>query len=401
VLRAVPHPDTEVAAALEQLRSAGARLEHDRVTALDSIVLRRRIAALEELIRRRLRHQTGAPDAPPNALPASVISELLGPSTLIEYGVVDGVLIAIIGDQGVWRSTPLCSLREASNAVDGLRHALVSYLTRADRSEFDGRHVAQLGERAEQLLLAPLHIKQDRDLVIVPVGPLHSLAWAALPSMHGRAFTVSPSAATWAAATVRSALSDPPATFVAAGPGLAHGHREAQLVAACHRRATLTTGSQATVPTVLEATARYDIVHIASHGSFRADNPLFSSLRLADGPVSGYELSRAGTHPALYVLSACDTAVSAAKSAGALGLAGALLAHGAVTVVASVTPAVDAQTPDLMAAFHTLLAQGCPAANALAQARSGQGVPLTSAGFAVYGASVRIGPVAAENVIRI
>ena len=36
-----------------------------------------------------------------------------------------------------------------------------------------------------------------------------------------------------------------------------------------------------------------ELVHLACHGSFRTDNPLFSTLSLADGPLTVYDLERA------------------------------------------------------------------------------------------------------------
>ena len=78
---------------------------------------------------------------------------------------------------------------------------------------------------------------------------------------------------------------------IAAGPGLPGACDEADAVAAIHRTTALQ-GSSATVQAVTAALHRADLVHLAAHGRVRADNPLFSSLRLADGPLTVVDLER-------------------------------------------------------------------------------------------------------------
>ncbi len=389
----VPHDDAEIAGALERLRTAGARLEHDELTLADAVTVRRQIIALEELIRRRLRHQT-SPAGPTSSsvVKVSTLSELLGPRVLVEYGVVDGDIVGLVLENGQWHSARLCTLPDASKVVDDLAHALLGYVSDGTRHKRNAAHIQQLGILADDLLLSKLGIPVDRDLVIIPAGPLHGLAWAAIPSMVSRPFALCPSASLWALASRRATLPESPAVFVAAGPGLVHANREAALVAAAHSDAELAVNERATARAVLDATDRSDIIHIASHGSFRADNPLFSALRLADGPLSGYELSRRSRHPHLYVLSACDTAITAPRSSGAIGMAATLLTPGAAAVGASVPRADDAQTPSLMAAFHRRLRQGLRADLALAEARSDQEDHLMFAGFSLYGAAVSLAP---------
>lgn len=49
------------------------------------------------------------------------------------------------------------------------------------------------------------------------------------------------------------------------------------------------------------------------HALFRADNPLFSALQLADGPLTVYDLERLRAAPRDMILSACDDGVSAVR----------------------------------------------------------------------------------------
>jgi CHAT domain-containing protein len=120
----------------------------------------------------------------------------------------------------------------------------------------------------------------------------------------------------------------------------------------------------------LMATLGARLAHVAAHGTFRADNPLFSSLRLDDGPVTVYDLEAVRRAPATLVLSACESGLSDVRPGDELmGLASVLLALGTNVLVASIVPVPDAATRTLMGAFHRRLAQGDAPAAALAAAQ--------------------------------
>ncbi|HEX5801004.1 MAG TPA: CHAT domain-containing protein, partial [Gaiellaceae bacterium] len=133
------------------------------------------------------------------------------------------------------------------------------------------------------------------------------------------------------------------------------------------------------------------IAHLAAHGSFRADNPLFSSLELADGPLTVYDLESLAEAPSLCVLSACDSGLSEVRAGDELmGLTATLLALGSSTIVASVVAVPDEASTALMSAFHGRLATGTPPAEALVHAQAAvadgdEGV-VASAGFVCFGA---------------
>jgi CHAT domain-containing protein len=204
-------------------------------------------------------------------------------------------------------------------------------------------------------------------------------------------FTVSPSASVWLTARQPDHPAPPGLrVLVVAGPGLDNASLEAATVAGIYPDPLVLGGADATVAGVLAHLAEVEIAHVACHGSFRADNPQFSSLRLADGPLNAYDLSSVERFPQLCVLSACDIGLADAAGAGALGVAASFLAGGAAAVLASVLPADDLHTPTMMEAFHRAFATGRPAAEALADARSTLDDPLLAAGFTLYGASVRV-----------
>jgi len=151
--------------------------------------------------------------------------------------------------------------------------------------------------------------------------------------------------------------------------------------------ATVLSGKAATAAAALSALDGTALAHVACHGRFRADSPLFSSLELADGPLNVHDLQRLRRAPEIIVLSSCDVALSERHPGDELlGLAAALLAMGTRTIVASVVPVPDAAARKLMLAFHRELAAGAPPATALARAQAGlQRRSAALAGFVCLG----------------
>ena len=101
------------------------------------------------------------------------------------------------------------------------------------------------------------------------------------------------------------------------------------------------------------------------------DNPLFSFLMLADGPLTVYDLSVLRRPPALLVLSGCDTGLADVHPGDELmGLVSALLNMGTATVVASTGPVDDGATRLLMRDLYAHLGAGHRPAAALAMAQA-------------------------------
>jgi len=126
----------------------------------------------------------------------------------------------------------------------------------------------------------------------------------------------------------------------------------------------------ATTTRVLTAIDGARLVHIAAHGTFRADSPLFSALRLDDGPLTVYDLERLRRGPRQLVLSSCDSGVVAPVGADeVLGLASSLIPLGTAAILASVVPVNDAAVVPLMIAVHRELRRGASLAEALRDAR--------------------------------
>jgi CHAT domain-containing protein len=325
------------------------------------------------------------------------LAAVLGDAALIEFFQLDGTLRGITVAGGAVRIRELGPTGRVRDLAARLPFALRRLADRRTGAVSRAAAVALLRHTAgclDVLLLGPLSRELgDRPLVLVPTGPLRSLPWSILPSCAGRPVTVSPSASLWHLAARR-----PPRrtgrVAVAAGPDLPGARAEAKAVAAIHGTAPLV-DTAATVEAVMAALDRTDVAHLAAHGLLRADNPLFSSLRLADGQLTVYDLERLERVPSTVVLAACDSARSIVPAGDELlGLGAAFLSHGTRQLVASVLPIPDAETAPLMVALHRRLAAGDPAAAALAGAqermdREEPAVLAASAGFVCIGEGLR------------
>jgi hypothetical protein len=217
----------------------------------------------------------------------------------------------------------------------GIRTAVVASLRRSLR-ELDA------------VLVAPLAV--DGALVLISTGPLGQLPWASLPTLRGRPLVVAPSATKWLG-SVASPESGPISVSAVAGPDLDRGDAEASAVGGVWPPARVHHG--ATTADLLEAMRSSTVLHVAAHGMHQPENPLFSFVRMADGPVFAHELDQKAHAPEHVVLSACEVGLATIRPGDeALGLASVLLHLGTRSVVAGVARVGDEVAERTMAAYH-------------------------------------------------
>lgn len=257
-----------------------------------------------------------------------------------------------------------------------------------------------------------------RPAVVIPTRAMTSLPWGLLPSLAGRPVVVASSVTRWVRDTRAATATERPPVSVAAlaGPGLDRAPCEATAIhgiwagtpapaaqtSPAQTSLTQTPHTQARAPgpagdrtvgtalasstDVVAALGRATLVHLAAHGTHEDQNPLFSSLRMSDGPVFAHEFPRPVV-AAHVVLSACDVGRSRSRPGGeTLGLTAALLSLGARSIVAAVTPVADEAADRAMRIYHHELFMGRTAAEALAVTASE--IPQTGA-FCVFGADWR------------
>jgi len=331
----------------------------------------RRQVQLEEQVRRLVRQADGSESAARTRVDVAAVGQSLGDRVLVEFARVRGQLLAVVVAAKQIRTRWLGEIDPMVAQLDHLLFALrrMSAIRPGTRG---GRRALLLAaaDWLDRMLLAPLaDVIGDRAMVVVPTDPLHRLPWAVLPSCRGRPVSVCPSATLWRMVDAAGPLVAPERPLLVAGPGLAHAVSEVRSISEQYSTPNVLAAADAQVGTVLEAIADADLVHFAAHGRFRSDNPLFSAIELADGPLTGYDVERLPQGPARAVLSACETGRSAAWAGGeVLGLAATLLSIGVRSVVAPLLPISDAETIPLMQGLHRGLRAGLTTSEALASA---------------------------------
>jgi tetratricopeptide (TPR) repeat protein len=368
-----PPADAELAALLSQLRATVREL--DTSGAAGNEALRRRQTELEHRIRDRSRHRTGrpgVPDAASNGRPVaiSVLGAALGAWALVEYVQLNEQLHALTLVDGRLRLRQLGPVAAVVDAIAPLPFALHRLARRGPSPSQAAAHalLERAAARLDAMLLGPLPELDDRPLLVVPTAPLHSLPWSILPTCTGRPVAVSPSATLWHQTNTAPARAYD-SVGVAAGPGLSNAREEAHAVAAIHATSPLVDGA-ATVADVLKLLSTATLMHLGAHGRLHADNPLFSDLQLADGPLMVYDVEDLHSTPRTVVLAACDSGRSAVHTGDELlGLSATLIARGTAQLVAPVLPIPDAETAPLMVALHQRLAAGVTPAEALSAAQ--------------------------------
>ncbi|HUQ57445.1 CHAT domain-containing protein [Lentzea sp.] len=209
---------------------------------------------------------------------------------------------------------------------------------------------ARLALRAGRTITTDL-LPDAGEVVVIPDGVLHDMPWAAFGRVH-----VLPSLRHWR----------PPSRggrrVWVAGPLLAD--EEVTALQQEHGGTVV----ESTVESALQGLEGAGIAHIAAHGHVHPENPLFSHLELADGPLYGYDIARIEHPPEIVVLSACES-----------GLARAFLDAGTRAVIAGVLPLPDALAGKAMAEVHRLIDHPAEAAGAVAHL-----------GFSCYGTGTRV-----------
>jgi hypothetical protein len=375
---ATPPDEPAAVAALEELRQVRHVLRGAELAGRPTGDLRTRASALERGLREHSWSAAGQGGAEPLAALPRVRAELGDAAMLIYLRAGKGLYALGL----TARRSRLVALGDHAHVVETLRRVRADLDAQVGRklparlaqplAAATGRDVGALAAAA----LAPLwSVVGDRDLVVVPTGELVAVPWGVLPGCGGRPVTVAPSATTWLAARRRlqesAAGGGRGAAVLVAGPGLRRAEAEVRTIAPLYPHATVLLGAEATPEATATSWEGAALAHVAAHGHHQQENPLFSSLDLAGGPLMGYDLHRLKVAPALVVLASCDLGLADVRPGDeTVGMTTALLSAGTSTVVAGVSRIADETALAVMTGFHEALHRGSSPAGALAEAAS-------------------------------
>jgi tetratricopeptide (TPR) repeat protein len=169
---------------------------------------------------------------------------------------------------------------------------------------------------------------------------------------------------------------------------------EARRVAALLPRPELYVGQEASEKVLRERGDGRRFVHIAAHGFFRPDNPMFSGIRLGDSYLTLYDLYSLSLPADLVTLSACVTGMNVVAAGDELlGLARGLLRAGAASLLLTLWEVPDQSTAEFMDLFYSRMLISDTRAAALREAvlslRERYPHPLHWAPFVLMGKVLR------------
>ena len=371
-----PLADEKLNASLAALRAVTRKVDEDRTQGKQSTPLQREQQRLEREVRASSLRSQGARSSGQAPYSPADLLDCLGPAVLIEIVDIDGSLYVLTCGNGRVRQFEAGRVSDAVRAGDFARFAL-RRLARNRVGDDPGSALSVLaaaGPRLQQALLGPaVRPLGDGPIVIVPTGTLHPMPWALLPVLSDRVFSVVPSAGAWMRAAAAPAPRQRHVTL-ARGPGLASDGAEVPLIAPFYDDVTVLAGAEATAEKVLYALDGAWLGHVAAHGKFRADSPLFSSLHMSDGPLTVYDFERLHRAPYRLVLSSCDSGVLAPAGANELlGLVSSLLPLGTAGIIAAIIQLNDQAVVPIMVDLHRYLRSGKTLAESLCCVRRGLG----------------------------
>ncbi|HSE37039.1 MAG TPA: CHAT domain-containing tetratricopeptide repeat protein [Blastocatellia bacterium] len=307
--------------------------------------------------------------------------------TLVEYFTTGEHVSAFVSSgDGIHVARRLARKKDVDQLLSTLRFQIEKFNYGA---EYVDAYFGQLRRAANETMLGlykavflPIEgmLETDR-VIVVPHGTLHYMPFHAL--YDGRKHIVeryemsyAPSASVLRLCRIRSRNQSRPArprTLVALGlpeAGTPSIYDEIQALGTLFPDSVMLTEDRATRENLFEAAPRARFLHLASHGYFRRDNPMFSFLKLADENLHFYNLLDLRLNAEMVTLSACHTGVNRVFPGDELhGLVRGFLYAGAPSVVASLWAVSDRSTTDFMREMYSHIRAGATKRAALRHAQ--------------------------------
>jgi CHAT domain-containing protein len=348
---------------LEQLRpeeSSSKRLQqlHEKAVSHENELLR----TLRELPANEREYATL--EAPADFSLARLQSTLPSGTALVEYYSTGDRLIAVVVTRDTIKITAVSVLSRVVHFLHLLRFQLSKFrMGAAYAHRFEQPLLSATQGHLEALyaeLIAPIREElHAKHLIFVPHGALHFLPFHALRTGNeylcdAHTISYAPSATVFALCQEKSG-SDIPNSLVMGIPDERAPHilNEVQSVATLLPHPELFLGSRATSQILRERGSASNLLHIATHGTYRQDNPMFSGIRLGDGYLNLYDLYQIRLPAKLVTLSGCATGMNFVSAGDELlGLQRGLFCAGATSLLLSLWDVHDESTSALMQAFY-------------------------------------------------
>jgi CHAT domain-containing protein/tetratricopeptide (TPR) repeat protein len=289
-------------------------------------------------------------------------------TALVEYYIVHGKLVVFLVTKD---NVQALSLRSDMTKIQALMQRLRLNLRTAPKSTL--RDLPALTANAQsilrqlyQLLIAPFEerLTEYAKLIIVPHGSLHYLPFHAL--YEGGSYLIERYEISYlpSSSSLRYCREINPSSVSSIVVGHSNGNRlphtleEARNIAAL-LNASVFLEEQATLSELYQAIPNCRTLHLAAHGDFRLDNPLFSGLALADGWLTTMDIFNLRLRASLVTLSACQTGRNVLGGGDELlGLMRAFLSGGAASIALTLWAVEDRSTARIMEIFYRSLVEG-------------------------------------------
>jgi len=348
---------------LEQLRPE--KVSHERIERLQHLTQSRENELLRALRESPPHERENATlEASADFSLAKLQTALPAATALVEYYSAGDRLMAVVVMRESIEIIPLANVSRIAHSLHLLRFQLSKFhMGSAYAQRFEQPILRTTQGHLETLyteLISPVraHLRAQH-LIFVPHGPLHSLPFHALRNGDeylGDAYSVSyaPSATVFALCQQKAA-SEKHTSLVLGIPDERAPLilTEVESVAGLLPNPELFVGKQATAEVLREKGAEAGILHIATHGIYRQDNPMFSSIRMGDGYLNLYDLYQMRLGANLVTLSGCATGMNqVAAGDELLGLQRGLFCAGATSLLLSLWDVHDRSTAMLMQEFY-------------------------------------------------
>jgi len=314
-------------------------------------------------------------------VPIEELQRILPENTLLlEYYTARNVFYICIVGRSQFKVVPLGEVTEVREKLLLLQLQLAKFRLGEDyirslEKTFLQATQAHL-EELYSLLIAPVRDQINAEhLIIVPHAFLHYLPFHALSD--GKKYLIDEFSVSYAPSSSIFAICQEKqqattgGTLVLAVPDARAPYiaEEARFVASAMGDSRLFVGAEATEEQLRKFGPESRFIHIATHGYFRQDNPMFSSIRLGNSLLSLFDLYQLQFNAELVTLSGCGTGMNVVIGGDELiGLVRGLLYAGAQTLMVSLWEVHDQSTAEFMGDFYANYRNTANKANALRSA---------------------------------